>query len=168
MREIKFRAWDRKYKKMIYFNDHKIGILYQWNRFMVSSGWDNEDNPTFEKNTSDRYIIMQFTGLYDSTKWEELSEKEKEFWVRQGYKKNNWKGKEIYEGDIVRVVNTRKKLKAVCEWGEMGQITGWLFRPLKPLISGVREYFNPEMCVFEVIGNRWENPELLEAKDERD
>jgi len=153
MREIKFRAWDRKYKKMIYFNDHKIGILYQWNRFMVSSGWDDEDNPTFEKNTSDRYIIMQFIELYDDTKWEELSEKEKEFWVRQGYKKNNWKGKEIYEGDIVKYY--KKIYKVVFHYGCFCLESKYGYEPLIDIRGEI-----------EIIGNRFENPELLEVKDE--
>jgi len=120
---------------------------------MVSSGWDDEDNPTFEKNTSDRYIIMQFIELYDDTKWEELSEKEKEFWVRQGYKKNNWKGKEIYEGDIVKYY--KKIYKVVFHYGCFCLESKYGYEPLIDIRGEI-----------EIIGNRFENPELLEVKDE--
>jgi len=79
------------------------------------------------------FELMQFTGLKDKT------------------------GKEIYEGDIVK---TKAEQAGVCEWGELKNMTGFVF--YVPGTMG--EYFNPELCEFEVIGNIYENKELLEAK----
>lgn len=45
--------------------------------------------------------IMRFTGLYDATTWEELTENERSQWTRGGNMSSEWKGKEIYEGDII-------------------------------------------------------------------
>jgi len=44
---------------------------------------------------------MQYTGLKDSTKWEQLTELEQQDWIKSGKTKEEWNGKEIYEGDIV-------------------------------------------------------------------
>lgn len=63
----------------------------------------------------DPATVGQFTGLYDSTKWEQLSEQEKqEFYNKHCSEdgrtvkyqnvddvKRLWKGREIYEGDIL-------------------------------------------------------------------
>jgi len=53
MREIKFRAWDKNMKVMIYFSSLKdFGCwIYAWYR-------------------PDRYILMQYTGLKDKDKVE--------------------------------------------------------------------------------------------------
>jgi hypothetical protein len=45
--------------------------------------------------------VGQFTGLYDATKWEDLSEEERNRWTIDGNMPSEWKGREIYEGDIL-------------------------------------------------------------------
>lgn len=65
MREIKYRAWNKKLKFMEMFNSHKSGILYAGGEFTVNSGYDGLDNPTFEEDTTDNFILMQYTGLKD-------------------------------------------------------------------------------------------------------
>lgn len=44
--------------------------------------------------------FRQFTGLYDATKWEELTDAEQEQWLKH-HSKDDWKGKPIFEGDII-------------------------------------------------------------------
>lgn len=57
----------------------------------------------------DQDTLCQYTGLNDNTKWEDLTESEKELflsnWNYQEDRKNkveDWKGKRIWENDIVR------------------------------------------------------------------
>lgn len=73
-----------------------------------------ETNPTPENpggnievlfHDVDANTVGQFTGLYDATKWENLTEQE-----REGLVEKEWKGRPIYEGDILSFA-TRK------EWG---------------------------------------------------
>jgi len=71
MREIKFRAWDKKYKVMdddfLIDCDGKI-----WDAPRMTYDTPNRE---IAREDDDRFILMQFTGLHDKN------------------------GKEIYEGD---------------------------------------------------------------------
>ena len=88
MREIKFRAWLKETKEMIpvYQIDFNNGIINS------ESAW----------RTESEYILEQFTGLHDSTTWEELTEQERKDWTGKGNFPSEWKGREIYEGDVVK------------------------------------------------------------------
>ncbi len=139
MRDIKFRAWNKQYTEMDFFEKCKSGIQYQFGNMQVSSGWDSEKNPTYEHDDSDNYEIMQFTGLLDKT------------------------GKEIYEGDILK-----------CEYG-VGQVVYSAGCPTVQWIDdkeAMMEFVfskdgkytrRHEDELFEIIGNIYANPELLNS-----
>jgi uncharacterized phage protein (TIGR01671 family) len=144
MREIKFRAWDRQRKRML--ND-----LVPFQESKMPSNW-----VCF-------YDVMQFTGLKD---------------------KNN---KEIYEGDIIQEGVKGDDLwngKATTDDAPIGEVIWdnnglWNVKPLKEGLfhhqdenNKHRLYLSRYDGIFvgdwskncEVVGNIYENPELLEGK----
>lgn len=59
-----------------------------------------------EANPVDPETVGQFTGFYDSTKWEELTPEEQQAFLHQpdGWENTPevWTGKQIFEGDILQ------------------------------------------------------------------
>lgn len=103
--------------------------------------------------------VGQFTGLYDSTKWEALTDAEKLDFYKQHYigedgmsvrfqhiddVKHLWKGKKIFEGDILS-----------SSWGYKGEVE------FDAIMYAKLECLFNEDC--EVVGNIHDNPELLEV-----
>jgi len=132
-REIKFRAWDHKQQKMFYL--HKMGFLQEENDLTLVFDDRNSsyiDN-YFGFTDQENFIPLQYTDLHD---------------------KNS---REIYEGDILQ----DGKEKSVIEF----QWSMWTVVPLRiytdPEYIGVDAYKIEFGDKFEVIGNIYENPELL-------
>lgn len=163
MREIKFRLWDKEKKVIIPNNGDDYEEEYCYLVMFIGGSlalcWSQDDD-VFFKDVSDKYEIMQFTGLKDSN------------------------GKEIYDGDIVSwlpdyVLKNSKALIGKVVWGCEGfyleQITDEKWQ-----IDDYPSYPAEFYCVYdesierlfmweelEVIGNIYENPELLkEVKNE--
>ena len=139
MREIKFRAWDKKRKEMLLAGDYPqdeevmnlmdidwegLGILFDGDIIAC------DECGRFAYLANDRYVLMQYTGLKDKN------------------------GKEIWEGDIV------KGIRGI--GGECVFICGRFSIRYK---DGTHLTFISEnKNDVEVIGNIYENPELLAAK----
>lgn len=117
--------------------------------------------------------VGQYTGLKDGTKWEQLTEKEKlDFYNRNksedgiSIKYRNvddvkylWKGKEIYDGDIITGGdnNVPTQILWVDEYG------GWGAKNIRRNeIHALDKFF--KRFIGEVIGNIHE--ELLEVENE--
>jgi len=131
MREIKFRAWDKEMNQM---TDVKSFHFHQW---YVDTDLSMERN-SFKNEETDRHILMQYTGLKDKN------------------------GKEIWEGDILanRKIH-RDNFYCIVE----SMRGGCFFGVTVPGRNHNRPLFNmmnDEGAEYdEVIGNIYENPELL-------
>lgn len=132
MRQIKFRAWDRTTQEMIDADSWYFSD--QFEPFV--------DSVT---NAQQRHDIMQYTGLHDKH------------------------GKEVYEGDIVRIANYETEWKLSepdfdwrvfeIQWNRYtwAYNNSVIYSPLSDYDTRTSEPYD-----IEVIGNIYENPELLE------
>jgi len=152
MRELKFRCYSNEEKS--YIDVNRIGFT------MVEDG----QNVLTLCGEGGKYCFEQFTGVHDSTTWSELTEDERLSWNLSGNLPSQWKGKEIYEGDIVKiyenifVVYYEPLLASVRLFRDLPQgTTGF------SLSSG--KNFVPYVSV-KIIGNIHENKELLGISNE--
>lgn len=109
MREIKFRGKDEDDKHKWHY-----GFYTQFERPI------NEDMKYVIITEDSGYkkamgvipeTVGQFTGLYDNTQWDELSTKEQQDFLDKQKSKQKWKGKEIYEHDLVQLSEYKQTFK---------------------------------------------------------
>jgi len=131
MKEIKFRAWDKKRKIMTNEKEYSIS-LYVDGSYSVEK-YDDRDSSGkkhWHVEKSENFILMQYTGLKDKN------------------------GKEIYEGDILK-----GKVKFIVEY-HVGAFCGkWKTKSVKKPMRYIELWKIYDRI--EVIGNVYENPELL-------
>lgn len=136
MREIKFRAWDKKNNHMIYdvqteikigevgFTSGKLGKMNMYTHF---DEYFNDDN----------FEMMQYTGLKD---------------------KND---KEIYEGHIVKLFYPDMGHKIIFD--KDTAMFGYYYKSIYgKFFCGLYRHLKD----IEIIGNIYENPELREEVNE--
>jgi uncharacterized phage protein (TIGR01671 family) len=159
MREIKFRAWDKEKQRMLPVTS------MEFNQWWVSctpisdmecNVLEYGERNSFKNEKTDRHILMQFAGLTDKN------------------------GKEIYEGDILKVKTGWYRSKKQSENDKFNNSvkgeTYWTVEHrvfncrMGYMVYGVDRRFNKlltKSMIFnneaEVIGNIYENPELLEV-----
>lgn len=160
-REIKFRAWSGTHNHMF-----RVSEISQrrdgYTHGLIDEGFKDEFTPEFDhkfafvgrvnfttpsdgknagidqRENDENFILMQYTGLKDDN------------------------GKEIYEGDIVKVVDSEGSMEmpdtgiGVVEW-----FNDWAFYNVTEIENGLGELVHG-MHV-EVIGNIYEHSHLLEV-----
>ncbi len=132
-REIKFRAWDTKEMRLSP-SSFSLGDLGSW--FEAHSG-------KYGFNKDGDSIIMQYTGLKDKKRTAEFPN-----------------GQEIYEGDIVKLTTEEDCWNSVVVYQYGGFDIQW---PSDMYETGCDEFqANMAELMGEVIGNIYENPELLQ------
>lgn len=135
-REIKFRAYDKEVEKMTYFDDEDYLYNYPFilqlkQVFKKDSNYDDYEDFEYE-DVTDKVELMEYTGLHDKN------------------------GKEIYEGDIIRII-VNNNIEKICKVEFKNGIFGVMFSKNKELTAF------PHFCntTFEVIGNIYEDIELV-------
>lgn len=136
MREIKFRAWVKNDEHYFY----QTGI--EWSMNTSKTMEDTVKYLEWFDSDKDEVILMQYTGLKDKN------------------------GTEIYEGDIVKYYQAEYNCTTelyedrlmVCEWYE-DQFAG-IERDRDGTLISPHSFLRTK--VIEVIGNIYENKDLLE------
>ncbi len=131
MREIKFRVftWDTRYPNY----EHKnymldvLSINFETNKIMIPYKIDECREVNIKE---ENLTLMQYTGLKDKN------------------------GKEIYEGDFVKVHDNGHDFLTEVKWDKAGFV---IFLESKWFVSMI--YNSIERI--EIIGNIYENPNLL-------
>ena len=164
MREIKFRAWDKKYNEMVRVSmldtkrEHGDSAIYIVDQTKRDDAKDNVGHYPQD------YELMQYTGLKDSTKWKDLTEEERTQWIKGGNRPSEWKGKKVYEGDIVDYLCAEyhdPEISSTPDIIDSGQ--GEIYY-LKYSYEIKGAEFPPDCYELRIIGNIYESPELLENK----
>lgn len=129
MREIKFRCWDTENKQMLKVQELDFEDTFYGGRLSIRADMYND---YFD---IEDMILMQYTGIKDKN------------------------GKEIYEGDIIKI----------CAEGLGGEAIGKIVYDeydlafvLRNEIEELSEYLWYAEQQIEVIGNIYDNPKLLE------
>lgn len=159
MREILFKA------KRLDNGEWVFGYLTKmWHTWHIQDS-DNENLAYM----IDGDTICQYTGLHDGTKWERLSEIEREKFLAEWNEKENrrnqkedWKGKKIWENDIIcnhyDSLYPEEETMVLIVWDNFG----WKIKE-DSSAEEINIAIDIENC--EVVGNIFDNPELLGRTD---
>lgn len=169
-RVIKIKIWD-KFTKTMSVPFELSELIFSWDVI-----WMDRFNGQMEISGCDM-IYLQFTGLHDGTTWADLSEAERERWTIDGNMPSEWDGKKIYNGDVFQYTAhdgyMLESFTAEVRWIESYACFGYCKIGLtkecweQPLVHPFSEH--DEFCIdvlpyIKVIGNIYQNPELLNSK----
>lgn len=143
MREIKFRAWGNRDNCWCgAFSVHKSGLFTEMSGAKMENGVCIAYADWIDLSKQDEIVLMQYTGLKDKN------------------------GKEIYLGDILQTSNLTdhsidiwdKNVHGLTICQELDDRLGFTFSNWHPKYDEDSVY---DFRYIEVIGNIYENPELL-------
>ncbi|EKP96042.1 hypothetical protein LCA211_2897 [Lacticaseibacillus casei 21/1] len=165
-REIKFRAWDKVHECYLYDVQGAYDTLSGCVKYENGEDADYDEECFAGFLDNDQYVVEQYTGLHDKN------------------------GREIYEGDIIKYHLTREYGENYdpitlgfigSDWSVdadiFGEVRIWPSNGvmMTRIVTDDPEMFDKEHPVpnrrhvnqeCEVVGNIYENPELLEAQHE--
>lgn len=130
MREIKFRAWDKKLKEMT--DVVCLNLRENSNDHILSSN----SHPDCYSQLKENLELMQFIGLKDKN------------------------GKEIYEGDVIKLDDEILLVEFCEEYARFGAVI-YFQNGLEPENSVWR--WGDDLWDGWIVGNQFESPELLET-----
>ncbi len=145
-REIKFRAWDKEKKRMIFGPTQDSNHSSSWVFTMYES----------QKDILDQIVLMQYTGLSDKN-GKEIYDGDVIMYFREEIK-----SKKLYKCPLTGKImphSTSSEQKAIYEVKWKNEDACW-----SPFHSRLDSYFylgGCELDELEIIGNVHENPELL-------
>jgi uncharacterized phage protein (TIGR01671 family) len=134
MRELKFRAWDKRTRKMFVTGFHIIGettcfdMIYS---YCMEHGLRKGEVGLLRLNS---VVIMQYTGMKDKN------------------------GKEIYEADVIRFFDGDAEGIAIVQWDDS---VGWA--RFQPVFIKRDDSLDADRCECEVIGNSYANPRTIKG-----
>ena len=141
-REIKFRAWDNYSKSFINDDEYLIGLDGKFYRMDFYSGIENYEDGNLIWNELDNITLSQFTGLLDKN------------------------GKEIFEGDIIKI-KCNEDIIIGHVFYKQSRCCYMINHPAG--YNGSFALHTPTIAIcdeFNIIGNIYQNPELLGGQDE--
>lgn len=140
-REIKFRAWDKVHECYLYDVQDAYDTLSGCVKYEDGENADYDEDCFAGFLDNEQYIVEQYTGLHDKN------------------------GREIYEGDII-ATHPKSRYEApksgVVQFG--GSCPSFRYKT-----EDGKEYdiwSSNAYRTYEVIGNIFEDPELMEAQHE--
>ena len=140
-RVIKFRAWDKQNNEMV---EPDAFFIFTGSEVLMLNPHHVDNNYYQIDSCEDRFIQIQFTGLADKN------------------------GKEIYEGDIVRILYTDWASKDDSDTRTIDQykrdissIGAIVCANINWYVDGVGTMDHGTHGEIEVIGNIYKNPELI-------
>ena len=110
----------------------------------------------------DPETVTQYINLNDSTPWEKLSKAGRTRWLKRDKMPSDWKGKKIFQKDIVEITSPRGKfIHCVSRRPEKNYILyGWI-PTLRQKDSKSTLLINKEDITIKLLGNEFDNPNLL-------
>jgi len=165
MREIKFRVYDKKLKKMIHrpvLGEPKKDNI-QKNKFgnLIPELYKNEIRALdIVIDTEGNIYIIDCYGHYESI--ETIGFKDR-YIIMQYIGRKDKNGREIYEEDLVKITSADNfKIIGVIKWNRRGFYELWYNFHNGVYETDYFERFTYGKWCIEVIGNIYENPKLLE------
>lgn len=175
MREIKFRAWDKKINQMV----QVMTISFRCGHIDCVHHAHEHKGGHYLTNGEKDYVLMQYTGLKDTNGREiyegdilsRLRDIRTGTRVHRGYRKGDWYTEPVKQEQEIRGVVTFGQLEIVHQQTQGFYVkvheknryqSSWRMRGINDRLSPVTEDLSENITSqHEIVGNIHENPGLL-------